>query len=187
MAVIKRYPNRKMYNTDAKQYITLDGIAEMIRNGEEVQVFDHSSGEDLTTLTLTQIILEQEKKNSGFLPRSVLTGLVQAGGDRLGSLRQALAAPLDILRHVDEEIERRIASLVKTGDLPAEEGTWLVEKLLNQAKRATRKTFPSAKQAENALKEQGTPTQQEIDQISAQLDLLAAKLERLSKQSSAED
>ncbi len=85
MSVIKRYPNRKLYNTSSKQYITLEGIADMIRNGEEVQILDHNTGEDLTALTLTQIIFEQEKKQGGFLPRSVLTGLVQAGGFLLAS------------------------------------------------------------------------------------------------------
>jgi polyhydroxyalkanoate synthesis repressor PhaR len=57
MPLIKRYPNRKLYDTEAKSYITLEGVAALIRNGEDVQVIDHESGEDLTTLTLTQIIL----------------------------------------------------------------------------------------------------------------------------------
>ena len=61
MPIIKRYPNRKLYDTAAKQYVSLDGIAAMIRRGDEVQVVDHATGEDLTTLTLTQIIVEQEK------------------------------------------------------------------------------------------------------------------------------
>ena len=67
MPIIKRYPNRKLYDTEAKKYITLDGIAELIRQGEEVVVIDHTTNEDLTAVTLTQIIFEQEKKSSGFL------------------------------------------------------------------------------------------------------------------------
>ncbi|MGD8735253.1 MAG: polyhydroxyalkanoate synthesis regulator DNA-binding domain-containing protein, partial [Anaerolineae bacterium] len=55
MTRIKRYPNRKLYDTEAKQYITLEGIAALIRQGNEVQVIDHATGEDLTALTLTQI------------------------------------------------------------------------------------------------------------------------------------
>jgi polyhydroxyalkanoate synthesis repressor PhaR len=94
MPVIKRYPNRKLYDTEAKRYITLDGIAELIRNGAEVQVVDHTTDEDLTAVTLTQIIFEQEKRNSGFLPKSVLTGLVRAGGDTLNTLRRNLKSPL---------------------------------------------------------------------------------------------
>ncbi|MGD8598405.1 MAG: polyhydroxyalkanoate synthesis regulator DNA-binding domain-containing protein, partial [Anaerolineae bacterium] len=111
MTRIKRYPNRKLYDTEAKQYITLEGIAALIRQGNEVQVIDHATGEDLTALTLTQIIFEQEKKRRGFLPQSVLTSLVQAGGDRMSTLRQALATPLNLARQVDEEIEQRLQTL----------------------------------------------------------------------------
>ncbi|MCK5314811.1 MAG: polyhydroxyalkanoate synthesis regulator DNA-binding domain-containing protein, partial [Anaerolineales bacterium] len=74
MLNIKRYPNRKLYDTEAKQYITLDEIADLIRQGQEIRVTDNVTGEDLTAVTLSQIIFEQEKKQSGFLPRSVLTG-----------------------------------------------------------------------------------------------------------------
>ncbi|MCB0161660.1 MAG: polyhydroxyalkanoate synthesis regulator DNA-binding domain-containing protein, partial [Caldilineaceae bacterium] len=77
MPVIKRYPNRKLYDTEAKTYVTLDEITEMIRAGRDVQVIDHETGDDLTTLTLSQIILEQEKKSAGFLPRSLLTSLIR--------------------------------------------------------------------------------------------------------------
>ena len=65
-------------------YVTLDGVAHLIRDGEEIQIVDHASGEDLTAVTLTQIIFEQEKKEGGFLPRSLLTGLIQSGGQTLG-------------------------------------------------------------------------------------------------------
>ena len=74
MLSIKRYPNRKLYDKEEKRYITLSEISELIRAGREIQVIDHSTGEDITTVVLTQIILEQEKKQTGFVPRSVLTG-----------------------------------------------------------------------------------------------------------------
>lgn len=79
MPVIKRYPNRKLYDTDAKRYITLNEIAALIRAGEEVVVTDHATDEDMTAVILTQIIFEQEKLQKGFLPKSVLTNLVRAG------------------------------------------------------------------------------------------------------------
>ncbi len=90
MPIIKRYPNRKLYDTDAKRYVTLDSITQMIHEGQEVQVVDHESGEDLTNLTLSQIIFEQEKKGAGLLPRSLLTNLVRAGGDTFEQMRRAL-------------------------------------------------------------------------------------------------
>jgi polyhydroxyalkanoate synthesis repressor PhaR len=90
MPIIKRYPNRKLYDTEAKRYVTLDSITQMIHEGQEVQVVDHETGEDLTNLTLSQIIFEQEKKGSGLLSRALLTNLVRAGGDTFEQVRRAL-------------------------------------------------------------------------------------------------
>jgi polyhydroxyalkanoate synthesis repressor PhaR len=130
MRIIKRYSNRKLYDTQSKQYITLDEIASLIREGIEIQVFDNTSGEDLTALTLSQIILEQEKKQKGFLPRSVLNALVEAGGKPMYSLRQRLESPLGFLRQVDEIIEERIQALIQRGELAEEHGQKLLDQLM---------------------------------------------------------
>ena len=135
MPVIKRYPNRKLYDTAAKQYVSLGAIADLIRGGADVQVVDYTTGEDLTALILMQVIVEQEKKKSGFLPQSVLAGLVQAGGDTMSAIRRALEIPLDLMRQVDEEIEHRIQSLVKAGELREEEGIHLRDKLVGLSSR----------------------------------------------------
>lgn len=175
MSIIKRYPNRKLYDTEAKKYITLDGIAELIRQGIEVQVIDHTTGEDLTALTLSQIIFEQEKKGGGFLPKSVLTGLVQAGGDTVNTLRRSLTAPLDLFRQIDDEIERRLQTLVNRGELAREEGLRL-HKLLSQSRRSSE--LPEA-EVEEALEARGVPNHEEIQQLSQQIEALAAKLDTL--------
>jgi len=183
MVIIKRYPNRKLYDSEAKKYITLEGVSELIRAGQEVQILDHNTGEDLTAVTLTQIIFEQEKKSGGFLPRSVLTGLVQAGGDTLGNLRRTLASPLDLLRHVDEEIEKRISTLINRGELEEKDGRTLLNKLLS----TTGKTpAPTAAEIEEALNKRGVPTHEDIQKISAQLDALTAALENLKNPSESE-
>jgi polyhydroxyalkanoate synthesis repressor PhaR len=180
MVIIKRYPNRKLYDTEAKQYITLDGIAALIRDGQEVQIQDHATGEDLTTITLTQIIFEQEKKQSGFLPRSVLTGLVQAGGDTLGVLRRTLASPLEMLGHVDEEIENRILNLVKQGEMAEEEAHRLLEKLLsNKAKMLPKSLAASEDAIGNLLQRHGVPTREDFRHLTEQLDALSTALEDL--------
>ena len=179
MPVIKRYPNRKLYNTEAKQYITLEQIAHLIRDGQEVEVVDHATGEDLTALTLTQVILEQERKRNGFLPQTVLTGLIQAGGERLSTLRRALASPLELARHVDEEIERRLQSLVTRGELAAEEGRRLRDKLLVQGYHPVELDLPAEQALERALSKRGVPTQEDLQQLLAQLEALAASLDQV--------
>lgn len=179
MIIIKRYPNRKLYDTSVKRYVTLEGIADLIRQGKELQVLDHTSGEDLTALTLTQIIFEQEKKNSGFLPRSVLTGLVKAGGDTLTTLRRSLASPLDMLRQVDEEIEQRVQSLIKRGEMAEEEGKRILDKLTSPSSRL-RPFAVSATDIEEYLSHRGVPTKGDLEDLGTQLDRLAASLDELN-------
>lgn len=113
--VIKRYANRKLYDTSVKRYIALEGIALRIRQGEIVQVIDDVSGEDITTLTLMQIIMEQEKKQAGFLPGSFMVGLIRAGGQTLSEVRQALSfPPLDI----PAALEQHISKFLHEHDIP---------------------------------------------------------------------
>lgn len=179
MLVIKRYPNRKLYDTESKQYVTLQGIAELIRDGHEVQVVDHMTNEDLTAVTLTQIIFEQEKKQGGFLPTAVLRGLVQSGGETLNAIRRNLASPLDLLRHVDDEIERRLQTMISRGELARDEGLRLRDKLLSPGGLWPESLFPSEQEVETVLKQHGIPTRQELDTLYGQLDVLSAKLDSL--------
>lgn len=182
MPLIKRYPNRKLYDTEAKKYITLDGIAELIRNGEEVQVVDHTTEEDLTAVTLTQIIFEQEKKKSGFLPTSVLTGLVQSGGQTLNSLRRSLTSPLDLLNHVDLEIDKRLGGLVERGELAKEEASKLRAKLLSDPVRTSEEINEATlDELEQAVRARGVPTKDEVDALIDQLDALTEKINSLSE------
>ena len=133
MALIKRYPNRKLYNTATKQYITLDGLADLIREGDEIQVIDHTSGEDLTSVTLTQVILDQEKKQSGLWSSFPLADLIRSGGDHLNALQRGLFSH-SFWRQIDEEIRQRVQSLVRLGDLTYAEGEVLFEKLVAQGR-----------------------------------------------------
>jgi polyhydroxyalkanoate synthesis repressor PhaR len=80
--VVKRYANRKLYDTQRSRYVTLDQIAEMIRTGEDVKIVDNNSKEDLTAITLAQIIFEEEKKAS-FMPLSALRNIIQTGGQSI--------------------------------------------------------------------------------------------------------
>jgi polyhydroxyalkanoate synthesis repressor PhaR len=79
--IIKRYANRKLYDTQHSRYVTLDQISEMIRAGDEVKIVDNKSKEDLTTVTLAQIIFEEEKKQRSFLPLGAMRNIIQNGGE----------------------------------------------------------------------------------------------------------
>ena len=80
--IVKRYANRKLYDTERSCYVTLDDISMMISAGDEVKVIDNKSGEDLTSVTLAQIIFESEKKKN-FMPLGLLRDLIQNRGEAL--------------------------------------------------------------------------------------------------------
>lgn len=79
--IIKRYANRKLYDTEHSRYVTLDQISEMIRNGDDVKIVDNKTKEDLTTVTLAQIIFEEEKKQRSFLPLNAMRNIIQNGSE----------------------------------------------------------------------------------------------------------
>ena len=80
---IKKYANRRLYNTATSSYVTLDNLCGMVRNGENFVVRDARSGEDITRQVLTQIIVEQEAKGQNMLPLSFLRQLIQLYGDNV--------------------------------------------------------------------------------------------------------
>ena len=188
--IVKRYPNRKLYNTDTKKYITLDGIATLIRAGNEVQILDHNSGEDLTTLTLSQIIFEQEKKQNGFLSKSVLTSLIQAGGETLDTLRRGLTNPREILTPVEEEIDRRLQALVHHGEMARDEMLQVRKQLfsfslLDLRGKRTEPAVESKKKMDANAPEPVPPS--EMDTLREQLNALTNKFNALAAKQSAEN
>lgn len=90
--IIKRYQNRKLYDTQQSCYVTLDDIAKMIRTNEEVMVIDNKSKNDITAATLTQIIFEAEKKASQYAPLFTLREIIQNGNGSISNYLAKLGA-----------------------------------------------------------------------------------------------
>ena len=85
--VVKRYANRKLYDTVESRYVTLPQIAELVRQGEDVRIIDNNTKEDLTSMTLAQILYEEERKQSrASLPLATLKDLLHASGERILSV-----------------------------------------------------------------------------------------------------
>jgi polyhydroxyalkanoate synthesis repressor PhaR len=121
--VVKRYANRKLYDTQRSRYVTLEQIAEMIRSGEDVRIVDNNSKEDLTAITLTQIIFEEEKKQS-FLPLSALRNIIQSGAQNITQFTtQAGEKMRGIFKRGDKDDEAAPATTETTeGDAAAADG-----------------------------------------------------------------
>jgi polyhydroxyalkanoate synthesis repressor PhaR len=133
--LIRKYGNRRLYDTAGKRYVNLDEIAQMIRDGSDVQVVDAKAGEDLTRAVLSQIIVEETRSENGGLPVEILRELVALSGKAkhdildyylgaaLETYRKAQQAPAEIMRKLFapprredaemQELRRRIEELEK--------------------------------------------------------------------------
>ena len=110
--LIKKYANRKLYDTRTSRYITLEGIAQLVRDGHEIQVVDRDDGRDLTQVTLSQVVLEEEKRGPA--------RLVDAGGEMLHDRGQALLdyvrKTLNVPTDLRNQVERRREGLESVMD-----------------------------------------------------------------------
>jgi polyhydroxyalkanoate synthesis repressor PhaR len=97
--IIKRYANRKLYDTQHSRYVTLDQISEMIRAGDEVKIIDNKSKEDLTSVTLAQIIFEEEKKQRSFMPLGAMRNIIQNGGEWFAEAQRRVQSVLPFKRN----------------------------------------------------------------------------------------
>ncbi|MDE0092108.1 MAG: polyhydroxyalkanoate synthesis regulator DNA-binding domain-containing protein [Oligoflexia bacterium] len=133
--IIKKYGNRKLYDTQQSSYVVLKDIEKMIRNKEDIQVIDNETQDDITVSTLTQIIFSSEKKSKVSPPVNVLKSIIREGdgsfssflaklglfaeSERAGSndsLSDILSSEKKNLIKEDQSIEQKIASLMNAGD-----------------------------------------------------------------------
>lgn len=114
--LIKKYSNRKLYDLTRSRYITLEEIAELIRQGGQVKIVDAETQEDLTNITLVQILLEEEKRRK-FLPVPFLHQLIKYGEMYQDLLRQYLSSNLDAMISMQREAEKGIKGWAKLGGM----------------------------------------------------------------------
>ncbi len=169
MAVlIKRYANRKLYNTETSRYITLKGIADLLENNQEVKVIDNESGEDITSVTLSQILVDTERGGRA-VPGNLLSELFQKGGDALyGALRRSV----DDTRENVEEFQRNMRKMLGQD---GESRDWVafsppdLEKVVQQT-------------LERVLRVLDVPSRRDIEELNQRLDKLVAAIEKRERQ-----
>jgi polyhydroxyalkanoate synthesis repressor PhaR len=119
--LIKRYGNRKLYDTSESRYITLDEIARLVRSNNDVKVIDNENGDDLTAITFAQIILEEEKRRSSLISLGLLRELVQHGEDTLAQLKTQVEKGVEAIGTIGEKAGRRVQEIV-SGSVTGEQG-----------------------------------------------------------------
>jgi polyhydroxyalkanoate synthesis repressor PhaR len=167
---IKKYANRRLYDTESSTYITLDRLAEMIREGREFQVVDAKSGEDITRQVLTQIIVDEEARGSTMLPVNFLKQLIGLYGNSVqGMVPQYLDAAMDAFQRNQTAMRDALGPNV-LADLAKRN-----MQLFEGANRAFGSAPAAAKKADKPAGES------EIDQLRAELAALRDKVDRISK------
>lgn len=107
--LIKKYPNRRLYNTETSGYITVKDVAELIKLGNRIEVRDVNNGNDVTALVLTQIVMDKAKNNQGLLPVSLLHLVIQFGENLLHEffdkyLEKTMESYLDYRKSMDDQV-----------------------------------------------------------------------------------
>ena len=177
MHLIKKYPNRKFYDMEGKRYVALEDISSLVKGGEEIQVVDSKSGQDITTLVLSQILREQERKGS-FLPQALLTALVRRGSGGLKQVRKSFEASFKALQVLEDDVQEKLDALVERGEISQAEAQELREELLARARHSqTAMQERILKEIEASLLRLGVPSRSDVDGLNSQLLKIEAKVD----------
>jgi polyhydroxyalkanoate synthesis repressor PhaR len=118
--VVKKYANRRLYNTESSSYITLDNLADMVRAGRDFVVYDARTGDDITRSVLTQIIVEEENKGRALLPTTLLRQLIGFYGDSLGAaVPRYLEQTMTVIARQQEQMREAVKTTMGTLMPPA--------------------------------------------------------------------
>jgi len=167
MAVlIKRYANRKLYNTEASRYITLKGISELVRQGRDIRVIDNESGDDITPVILSQILVDDQKQQRGpeadEIQGRVLSELIQRGGETLYSLlRRGVEDAHGNFEGMRENVRR-----------------WIDPKQVPGAFDSTELSRAVHLAVERVLRVMDLPTRSDVEALNKNLDRLNSALEK---------
>ncbi|ARO26081.1 polyhydroxyalkanoate synthesis repressor PhaR [Rhizobium lentis] len=183
--VIKKYANRRLYNTGTSTYVTLEDLAEMVKKGEDFTVQDAKSGDDITHSVLTQIIFEQESKTGNtLLPISFLRQLITYYGDQMqmvvpSFLEHSMRAFSEQQSQMREQVNRAF------GETPLGKNLQLPMQMVEDQVRRNTELFQQAMQmfspfmAPPAAKESRKAEAKDIDELKEQLRALQNKLDNL--------
>ncbi|MEA3011591.1 MAG: hypothetical protein QOD42_136 [Sphingomonadales bacterium] len=177
VVIIKKYANRRLYDTESSTYITLERLAEMVRQKRQFQVLDAKSGEDITRSVLTQIIMDEESRGSTMLPVNFLRQLISMYGDQMQSVvPQYLEASLDALQRNQSQMREAMAGAFTAN--PFAEMARRNMELFTAASAGKAAAEPDDKQSETLAT--GTDTKAELAGLKAKLADLQKQLDRLS-------
>lgn len=179
--IVKKYANRRLYNTETSSYITLDHLSAMTREGREFKVVDAKSGEDITHAVLTQIIMEEETRGQTLLPVSVLRQLIALYGDQMQSMVPLwLEASMEAFQRNQQQFRATFEGLMGSAN-PYEAMVRQNMQMMQAAAEMWRNANPllAGKAAPGAPAAAPSSGDAEIRALKAELADLKSKLDRL--------
>jgi polyhydroxyalkanoate synthesis repressor PhaR len=163
---IKKYANRRLYDTESSTYITLDRLAQMVREGREFEVVDAKSGEDITRQVLTQIIVDEEARGSTMLPINFLKQLIGLYGNSMQNFVPSyLEAAMEAFQRNQSAVQDAFGGNV----------------FADIAKRNMAMFEDASRAFSGKAKSEAKPGNSDVDQLKAELAALQAKVDRLSR------
>jgi len=171
--IIKKYANRRLYDTESSSYITLERLAELVRQKREFKVVDAKSGDDITRSVLAQIIMDEESRGATMLPVNFLRQLIGLyGGQMQGLVPQYLEASLETLQRNQSQLRDALA-----GAFTANPFADLARRNMEMFQAAAGAAAPASKPAEPAP---ATPARDdEVTRLREELAALQAKVDKL--------
>ncbi len=172
--IIKRYSNRKLYDKQESRYVTLDEIARLVRQGEDVVVIDNETEEDLTAVTFAQIILEEEKRKTSFISVPFLRKLIRSGEARVQDFSEAIG-------DLTEKASERVREMFEGGGKAIGESLSLLDDVLELPQKRLEAIREKARRSVERLR-MSPAVRKEVDRIVESLRTLEEAIARLSKE-----
>ncbi len=185
---IKKYANRKMYDTVRKRYISLDQLSDLIKGGEEVVVEDNETGEDITGSVVSQILAREKKNTPDAAPSSTLVGLLRKGtGTVAGYARRSTEMFHGAVTMAEDEIDKLVGLLIKNKEISESEGNRLKTEMLGRTENFRKWIGEKVDQRVNeALGMMNLATKDQVARLNEKIDGLSETIRRLEKERSGE-
>lgn len=180
--IIKKYANRRLYNTETSSYVTLDHLAAMIRAGDDFIVLDAKNNADLTRTVLTQIIFERETRDENMLPISFLRQLIKFYGDNMQAIVPTyLQSVMEILNKHKNQLDIAFGGTGHGNFMPLfEEMTRQNVAFFEQSMQMFAQTAQSSARETDKTDDQGTDESVKIEELQEQLAALKKQVDSLS-------
>ena len=183
MHTIKKYVNRKMYDTTDKKYVSLEQVARLIKSGEEVSIVDNKTGEDLTAAVVSQLIGRDKKAKGSVVSPRIMMQLLRKGGDTLTDYAKRYTSLWqNALTLAEDEVDKLVGGLVSSKELSRAEGSRLKKEITGYTESLKGWIGEQVDRRMNeALSAMNLASRDQVEALGAQIDKLTRDVARLQK------